>query len=74
MSACSATGFDCSLPAFLLSLLTAITYSLYGSAQDPMLVEQCLLENGYDPDLAIVELLQLMQLTDGTASLCGCLC
>jgi len=31
--------------------------------QDLDLVEHCLLENGYDSDLAIVELLQLMDLS-----------
>lgn len=32
--------------------------------QDLDLVEQCLQENAYDPDLAMVELLQLMDLSD----------
>ena len=31
--------------------------------QDLVLIEQCLQENVYDPDLAIVELLQLMTLS-----------
>ncbi len=54
---------------YIVSELLAIEY--HGRErdtvpQDPVLVEQCLQENAYDPDLAIVELLQLMQLTDGT--------
>lgn len=31
--------------------------------QDLVLIERCLQENAYDPDLAIVELLQLMTLS-----------
>ena len=42
------------------------------SRQDMELVEQCVRENAGDPDLAIVELLQLMDLTgDGPLVNCG---
>ena len=39
--------------------------------QDLAMVEQCLQENAYDPDLAIVELLQLMDLSEGIVAMYG---
>ena len=38
-------------------------YQSFPCVQDLALVERCLLESGYDSDLAIVELLQLMDLS-----------